>query len=194
MMEKSGGGRLPCNPNSGKAFDEKELREIYLAGGCFWGVEAFIARVPGVAATSVGYANGKTENPTYEEVCHEDTGHAETARVLYDPRELPLEKLLDAFFTIIDPLSKNRQGGDVGTQYRTGVYTTDPDDLSAAGRVFARQATKWDRPLAVELKPLENFYPAEEYHQSYLEKNPNGYCHVNFGKLDELTPERRDSE
>ncbi|MDR3230505.1 MAG: peptide-methionine (S)-S-oxide reductase MsrA [Synergistaceae bacterium] len=194
-MEKSEDGaqsanrKLPVNPNGGKTFDEGELREIYLAGGCFWGTEAFIARVPGVATTTVGYANGKTESPTYEQVCHEDTGHAETVHVLYDPRKLPLKKLLDAFFTIIDPLSKNKQGPDVGTQYRTGVYTTAPDDLSASERVFAEQAAKWDRPLAVELKPLENFYPAEEYHQDYLEKNPNGYCHVNLGKLDELDSE-----
>ncbi|MDR1874301.1 MAG: peptide-methionine (S)-S-oxide reductase MsrA [Synergistaceae bacterium] len=162
-------------------------REIYLAGGCFWGVEAFIARVPGVAETTVGYANGTTENPTYEQVCHENTGHAEAVRVVYDPRELPLEKLLNALFTIIDPLSENRQGADVGTQYRTGVYTVTPEDVPVAKRVFAAWEAKCGAPLAVELKPLENFYPAEEYHQDYLKKNPNGYCHVDLSRLDEVS-------
>jgi peptide methionine sulfoxide reductase msrA/msrB len=159
------------------------LKTIYLGGGCFWGVQAFMARVTGVVETRVGYANGKTENPTYEEVCRGDTEHAETVEVVYDPERISLEKLLTTFFTIIDPLSKNRQGADVGTQYRTGVYYVAPEDRETAGRVFARESAKHSRPIAVELAPLSNFYMAEEYHQDYLKKNPNGYCHIDLGKL-----------
>lgn len=189
MAGAFGGRKLPPNPNTNTTFDKNALREIYLAGGCFWGVEAFMARIPGVADTEVGYANGNTENPTYEEVCQNDTGHAETVRVTYDPKQVSLEKLLGAFFTIIDPISKNRQGNDVGTQYRTGVYYlpgASSGDIEAIERVFAAEQAKFTRPLAVELKPLSNYYRAEEYHQDYLDKNPNGYCHVDFGKLDEV--------
>lgn len=150
-----------------------------------------MARIPGVAETTVGYANGTTENPTYEEVCRDDTGHAETVEVLYDPEQVSLEKLLAAFFSIIDPMSKNRQGGDVGAQYRTGVYYTSPEDRETAEKAFAEIQTKYEKPLAVELKPLVNFFIAEEYHQDYLEKNPNGYCHVDFGKLKQLDAEVR---
>ena len=174
---------LPPNPNAGKTFDKNSLKKIYLAGGCFWGVEAFMARVPGVADTTVGYANGKTVNPTYEEVCRNNTGHAETVEVWYDPGQAPLERLLAVFFTIIDPLSKNRQGGDVGTQYRTGVYYETDEDKKIAAKVFAEEQKKYSGPIVVELEPIVNFYPAEEYHQDYLEKNPGGYCHVNFDKL-----------
>jgi peptide methionine sulfoxide reductase msrA/msrB len=133
--------------------------------------------------TEVGYANGKTENPTYEEVCRDNTGHAETVQVVYDPERVSLEKLLTAFFTIIDPLSKNRQGGDAGAQYRTGVYYVASQDRETAEKVFAWEQTKHSRPIAVELAPLSNFYRAEEYHQNYLGKNPNGYCHVDLSKL-----------
>ena len=174
---------LPPNPNAGEAFNRGALEKIYLAGGCFWGVEAFMARVPGVADTTVGYANGTTANPLYEEVCHKNTGHAETVEVLYDPKRTSLASLLTAFFTIIDPLSVNRQGEDFGTQYRTGVYYLTLEDKETAEKVFAVEQAKYSRPLVVELKPLENFYAAEEYHQDYLEKNPGGYCHVDFSKL-----------
>jgi peptide methionine sulfoxide reductase msrA/msrB len=172
---------LPPKPNV--AFDKGTLEKIYLAGGCFWGVEAFMARVLGVVDTTVGYANGTTVNPTYEEVCRKNTGHAETVKVLYDPNQTSLEKLLTIFFTIIDPLSVNRQGEDCGAQYRTGVYYLTPEEREAAKKVFAVEQVKYSRPLAVELKLLENFYAAEEYHQDYLEKNPGGYCHVDFSKL-----------
>lgn len=188
MAGARGGRKLPPNPNEGVAFDKKNLKDIYLAGGCFWGVDAFMARVPGVADTEVGYANGTTENPTYEEVCRNDTGHAETVRVTYDSTKISLEDLLSAFFSIIDPTSKNRQGGDIGTQYRTGVYyaaNTSPEDIQAIERVFAAESAKYTRPLAVELKQLMNYYKAEEYHQDYLEKNPNGYCHVHFDNPEE---------
>ena len=180
---------LPPNPNDGVTFESANIREIVLAGGCFWGVQAFLDRVPGVAETEVGYANGSTTNPTYEEVCNGDTGHAEAVRVRYDASRLPLDKLLSAFFAIIDPTSKNRQGGDFGTQYRTGVYLAGPwaaEDRAVAERVFAAEAKKREKPLAVELEPLKSFYPAEGYHQKYLEKNPGGYCHVNFDRLKEI--------
>ena len=183
MANHDGKTKLPPNPNTGTAFDKNALRKIYLAGGCFWGVEAFMARTAGVADTTVGYANGRTANPTYEEVCHNDTGHAETVEVWYDPGRTTLEKLLTVFFTIIDPLSKNRQGGDVGTQYRTGVYYEADEDKKIAGAVFAEEQKKYSGPIAVELEPVSNFYAAEEYHQDYLEKNPEGYCHVDFSKL-----------
>ena len=154
-------------------------REIYLAGGCFWGCQKYFDLTGGVVATDVGYANGPTENPSYEEV-KRHAGHAETVRVVYDPARLPLEALLERFFRVIDPTSVNRQGEDVGVQYRTGIYYTDPADEAIARRCLDELAARYDAPLAVELKALENYYPAEEYHQKYLEKNPGGYCHIHF--------------
>ena len=166
-------------------------REIVLAGGCFWGVQAFMDRVPGVTFTEVGYANGSTEKPTYQEVCTGATGHAEVVYVRYTPGSLPLKNLLAAYFLIIDPTSKNRQGGDFGDQYRTGVYVTGAnasEDKAVAEHVFAAVQKEHDKPLAVELKPLTHYYPAETYHQKYLEKNPGGYCHVNFDRLKDIPP------
>ena len=154
-------------------------KTIYLAGGCFGGCQKYFDLTPGVLETEVGYANGPTANPSYEEV-KAHAGHAETVRVAYDADALPLDKLLAAFFAVIDPTSVNRQGGDVGVQYRTGIYTVDKADDPVVDAALAALAAKYDRPLAVEHKPLENFYSAEEYHQKYLEKNPNGYCHIRF--------------
>lgn len=182
------GTRIPSKTSVDVVSPKEILRTVYLAGGCFWGVEAFMDRIPGVTETEVGYANGTTANPTYEEVCNENTGHAETVRVQYDPHVISLEKLLRAFFSIIDPTSKNRQGYDIGKQYRTGVYFLTSEDQAIAESFFNSQRTRYEKPLAVELLPLENYYPAEEYHQKYLEKNPNGYCHVNFEKLKEIEP------
>lgn len=160
------------------------LRTLHLAGGCFWGLEAFLKRLPGVRATIAGYANGTTENPTYQDVCRWNTGHAEAVSVTYDPLVLPTDLLLDAFFEAIDPTSVNRQGNDAGTQYRTGIYWTDESELPAIESALLRQQARYDKPLAVEVEPLDGFYPAEEYHQGYLEKNPGGYCHVELGKAD----------
>ena len=185
---------LPANPNSGVLFDEKQLSSIVLAGGCFWGVQAFMDRVPGVARTQVGYANGTKANPTYEEVCKGDTGHAEAVYVWYDAAKISLKTLLSAYFSIIDPTSLNRQGNDQGEQYRTGVYLTSPhadSDRAIAEEVFAAEGKKHDKPLAVELAPLTTFYPAEEYHQKYLEKNPGGYCHVDFSHLKDVPADNR---
>jgi len=161
-----------------------DLHSIYLAGGCFWGVEAYLDKIPGVIRTQVGYANGKTERPTYEQVKHGDTGHAETVYVQFDPKILPLEKLIKIFFEIIDPASVNKQGPDAGTQYRTGVYYTEPGDKDKIQKVFDELAPNYKAPIAVELKPIDNFYPAENYHQKYLQKNPGGYCHIDLSKAD----------
>ena len=154
------------------------MSEIYLAGGCFWGMEKYIASIRGVAATQVGYANGNTEHPTYEDVCHKGTGHAETVRVTYHADVLPLPFLLDLYYAAIDPVSVNRQGGDSGTQYRTGIYYVDPADLPVIEASIAGLQARLNRPAAIEVKPLVNFHPAEEYHQRYLAKNPGGYCHI----------------
>ena len=153
-------------------------KEIYLAGGCFWGTEHYFKQIQGVTDTEVGFANGHTENPTYKEVYTDLTGFAETVRVVYDEQEADLAFLLQMFFAAIDPLSLNRQGHDEGTRYRTGVYYTTPDQLPVIDRVFAEQQAKYTEPLAVEKLPLQNFYKAEEYHQDYLDKNPDGYCHL----------------
>ena len=154
------------------------MAEIYLAGGCFWGAEKYIASVRGVLETAVGYANGTTTNPTYEDVCHRGTGHAETVKVDYDPKILPLDFLLSLYYEAIDPTSLNRQGGDRGVQYRTGIYYTDDNDLPVISASLAGLQKKLDKPVVIEVGPLENFYPAEEYHQKYLDKNPGGYCHI----------------
>ena len=150
---------------------------IYLAGGCFWGTQKFFDQFPGVLETEVGYANGPDEKPSYEDVCR-SVGHAETVRVVYDEAKLSLEKLLDDYFLVIDPLSVNRQGHDSGIQYRTGVYYTEASQLPAIRAVFAREEAKVGAPLAVAVEPLRNFFSAEEYHQKYLDKNPGGYCHI----------------
>lgn len=150
---------------------------IYLAGGCFWGLQKYMDQFDGIIETQVGYANGPDFAPTYEQVCA-DSGHAETVRVVYDETVLPPEELLERYFTVIDPLSVNRQGHDTGIQYRTGVYYTDEAQLPAIRRIFDRQREKAGAPLAVTVEPLKNFFPAEEYHQKYLDKNPNGYCHI----------------
>ena len=176
-------GHLPDNPNQDVVYEKRDLKDIYLAGGCFWGVEAYIARIYGVAQVTSGYANGRTENPTYEDVCQRGSGHAETVHVRYDPRRLPLEKLLGIYFGIIDPTVQNRQGPDVGAQYRTGIYYVDSQDVPVIEAVVAAEASKYDRPIVTEVMPLIHFYAAEDYHQEYLEKNPGGYCHVDFSTL-----------
>ena len=165
-----------------------ERREIYFAGGCFWGVEEYFSRIPGVLSTTAGYANGIRENPTYREVCTGRTGHAETVRVAYDPHTIPLRTLAAQFFKTIDPVSVNRQGNDVGSQYRTGMYYTDAADKAVLSAVMAEVQKAHDKPLAVELQPLKSFFPAEEYHQGYLKKNPDGYCPIRFDSLKDLPP------
>ena len=158
-------------------------REVWLAGGCFWGVQAFLDQLKGVVYTNVGYANGNTENPTYEEVVYKKTGHAETVYVQYDPETISLLTLLAYFLKIIDPTSINRQGNDSGIQYRTGVYYSNQEDKAVIEAVLKQEQSKYRRPIAVEVLLLTNYYPAEEYHQKYLIKNPNGYCHVDLSLL-----------
>ena len=158
------------------------MKTIYLAGGCFWGMQKFLDQFEGVISTEVGYANGPDAAPTYQQVC-QNSGHAETVRVDYDQEKLSLSKLLELYFLVIDPLSLNKQGGDEGIQYRTGVYYTDENQLPALQAAFDAEARKVGAPLMVELLPLQNFFPAEEYHQKYLDKNPGGYCHIPQSKL-----------
>ena len=171
---------LPINPNLGILFDESKLHEIWLAGGCFWGVDAYLRRIPGVAKTDVGYANGNTENPSYQEVCYHNTGHAEAVHLYYNPETLSLIQLLREFYHIIDSTSLNKQGGDTGTQYRTGIYFTDSKDIEAIAEATEEERKKHKKPVVTEILPLSNYYVAEDYHQDYLEKNPNGYCHIHF--------------
>ena len=153
-------------------------KEIYFAGGCFWGIEHFFKQVAGVTATEVGYANGVVENPSYEQVKTGKTDAAETVRVVYDPEVADLRFLLEMFFKAIDPVSVNKQGEDEGTQYRTGIYYVDEADLPTISEVMAEEQRRFDAPLAVEVLPVKTFYRAEEYHQDYLDKNPDGYCHL----------------
>ena len=181
-------GTLPPNPNAEIDYADAELKQIWLAGGCFWGVDAYMSRVLGVAEVTAGYANGSTENPTYEDVLYRNTGHAEAVAVYYDPERISLHELLEHFFLIIDPTVKNRQGNDVGSQYRTGVYYQDEADLAVIDKVVAQVQVEYERPIVTEVEPLAGFHPAEEYHQSYLEKNPGGYCHIDFSPLQDQDP------
>lgn len=157
---------------------EMNTKEIYLAGGCFWGTEHFIGLVPGVISTEVGYANSRVANPTYRQVCTGDTGAAETVKVVYDADSVSLPFLLDLYYKTIDPTSLNRQGNDRGTQYRTGIYYTDPADSAVIAKSLSGLQASYNVPLAIEMSRLQNFYPAEDYHQDYLDKNPGGYCHI----------------
>ena len=158
--------------------EKENLKEIYLAGGCFWGTEHYFKQIDGVVDTEVGYANGTTENPTYKEVCTDKTGFAETVHVTYDPDKVSLKFLLEMYFKAIDPTSINQQGHDIGTQYRTGVFYTDSTDEATISRVFDEEQKHIQGKIAVENLPLKNFYKAEDYHQDYLDKNPDGYCHL----------------
>lgn len=158
----------------------QSTKVIYLAGGCFWGCQKYFDLTEGVVSTQVGYANGHLENPTYPQVKRGDSGHAETVRVEYDPQRIALEALLERYFAVIDPTAVDHQGEDYGHQYRTGIYYADPEDAQTVRRALDGLARRINAPLAVECEPLTRFYPAEEEHQKYLEKNPNGYCHIRF--------------
>ena len=172
------------------------MNEIYLAGGCFWGMEKVFRALDGVTETTVGYANGTTDNPTYEQVCTDTTGHRETVKVVYDPARIPLQKILKAYFICIDPELQNRQGNDIGSQYQTGIYTTDGESLKIV-ESYAAEERKKHAFFYTEIMPLKQFWPAEEYHQNYLEKNPNGYCHITtreYELVKQLNQEGDDSE
>ncbi|KZX13201.1 peptide-methionine (S)-S-oxide reductase MsrA [Methanobrevibacter curvatus] len=147
-----------------------------------------MSRILGVVNTFVGYANGQRKNPSYEEVCNLDTGHVETVKVIYDSKKVSLKQLTLEFFKIIDPFTKDRQGGDIGNQYRTGIYYTDERDKNLILEILIEKQKEYDttfgKKILTEIEPLSVFYPAEEYHQKYLDKNPNGYCHVDLNLLD----------
>ncbi|MBC8060836.1 MAG: peptide-methionine (R)-S-oxide reductase MsrB [Clostridiaceae bacterium] len=175
--------RFPANPNVSLKFDKSNLKEIWLAGGCFWGVEAYMARIYGVYDVTSGYGNGNKDNPTYEEVCSGTTGFAETVHVLYDPNRLDLKTLLTYFFKVIDPTSKNKQGNDEGVQYRSGIYYMNQSDKVVVDEVVLLEQKRYSKQVVTEVLPLKNYFLAEEYHQDYLEKNPDGYCHIDFDNL-----------
>ena len=153
------------------------MKTIYLAGGCFWGAQKFFDQFDGVIATEVGYANGPDRAPAYVDVCR-SSGQAATVRVDYDESAISLEDILKYYFMVIDPTAVNRQGHDIGIQYRTGIYYTDEAMLPVIRKVYDEEAAKYGKPLATEVLPLQNFFSAEEYHQKYLDKNPGGYCHI----------------
>ncbi len=161
--------------------ENKNIKEVYFAGGCFWGTEHFFQQVRGVVGTEVGYANGNTKNPTYEEVVSHTTGFAETVKVKYDPEQVDLKLLIDLYFKTIDPTSIDKQGNDRGNQYRTGIYSADKETEAVIKAEVARLAKNYDKPVVVETVPLKNFYKAEDYHQDYLDKNLGGYCHIEPG-------------
>lgn len=177
---------MPSNIENLKTNKKTSYKEIYLAGGCFWGVEKYFALINGVISTDVGYANGYTENPSYEDVVYHNTNHAETVHIVYNPNIISLPFILDMYYKIIDPLSVNKQGNDRGSQYRTGIYYIDEDDKHIAEKSLQQLAEQYKgKKIAVELMPIVNYYKAEKYHQKYLNKNPLGYCHIGNSKFEE---------
>lgn len=184
------GEKGQASSNDKPHMDNKDLKTIYLAGGCFWGVEKYFSLMPGVKETEVGYANGSTASPTYEEVCSGKTGHAETVKVVFDPEELSLPFLLERYYSIIDPVSVNKQGNDRGIQYRTGIYYADEKDKPVIETSLKRLQQHFRQPLAIEVQPLRQFSRAEKYHQRYLDKNPGGYCHIPPAKFREASQAR----
>ncbi len=186
IIEREEAKNIGTNPNDGVDYDNSDLKTIYLAGGCFWGLEAYMERIYGVADVISGYANGNTENPTYEDVSRKNTGHAETLKIQYDPARVSLDNLLDYYLQVIDPTSLNKQGNDVGTQYRTGIYFTDEKDREIIEKKLEDEQKKYKDKIVVEVEKLSNFYEAEAYHQDYLDKNPYGYCHIDLRKANEI--------
>lgn len=162
--------------------EPKNLAEIYLAGGCFWGLEEYFQKIDGVYDVTSGYANGKTEKTSYKKI--KETGHAETVHIKYDSDKISLRDILLYYFRVVDPLSVNKQGNDIGTQYRTGIYYVNDSDLSIIEKVIKEKEEEFNQKLAVELEELKNYILAEDYHQDYLQKNPNGYCHIDIGMAD----------
>ncbi len=168
--------------NDNNTVDSGKLKEIYLAGGCFWGLEAYMQKIKGVEDAVSGYANGKTDNPSYKDL--HTSGHAETVKVVYNPDMVSLDELLEYYLRVVDPVSINKQGNDTGTQYRTGVYYTNNSEKTIIEKVLANEQNKYDKPIAIEVLPLQQFFIAEEYHQDYLDKNPGGYCHIDLSLAD----------
>ena len=160
------------------------MKTIVFAGGCFWGVEAYFKQLDGITETCAGYINGEGE-VTYEQVCN-FSGHAEAVMLHYDEKVISLKKLLDHFFNIIDPTSLNKQGNDVGIQYRTGIYNYEDDQLPFIKNYFHIRQKEYDRDIVIELANNLPFYQAEEYHQDYLEKHQYGYCHIDLGSYTKI--------
>lgn len=161
------------------------MKEIYFAGGCFWGVEHYFSLVKGVDSVNAGYAQGNYPNPTYEEVCSGKSTATEAVKIVYDETQTSLKQLLPTFFKAIDPTALNRQAGDIGRQYRSGIYFTDESEESIINEFIDSVKDNYRKPIVVEVQKLDNFYLAEEHHQDYLRKNPTGYCHINFNILDD---------
>ncbi len=174
------------NPNRYVDYSGQELDDIWLAGGCFWGVEAYMNRVYGVANVTSGYANGRTENPSYRDIA--TTGHAETVHIQYDPLRVTLDDLLFHYFRIIDPTVQNRQGNDVGEQYRTAIFYSKEKDRAIIEGYLAKEQEKYSERIVTQAALLQGFYPAESYHQDYLEKNPGGYCHIQLNDILDIPP------
>lgn len=178
------------NPNTAVDYSTSDLKTIYFAGGCFWGVEKFMSEIYGVQDAISGYANGTAENPTYKDVIRGEEEFVETVEVKYDPARVSLTDLVSYFFRVIDPTSLNKQGNDQGIQYRTGIYYQDDQDASVLKAVMNQVQEKYDQSIVTEILPLSNFYLAEEYHQDYLDKNPNGYCHIDLSILKDIAQSR----
>lgn len=159
------------------------MKEVVLGGGCFWGVQEYYRRLKGVVKTEVGYSQGKVLNPTYQEVCQGRSGHVEVVKIIYEESEITLQQLLDHFFRFVDPLTLNKQGNDVGTQYRSGIYYVDLKDKEIIIKVLEELQKSYSSKIVVETEPLHNYFKAEPEHQDYLLKNPQGYCHVDFSLI-----------
>jgi methionine-S-sulfoxide reductase len=165
---------------------EQRTEQATFAAGCFWGVEAYFRRVKGVVRVTAGYSGGTTRNPRYEQVCDGQTGHAESVLVEYDPTRVSYERLLHHFWKIHDPTQVGRQGNDIGSQYRSVIFTHSKQQQDAAERSRAEleRSGRYRKPIATAIEPAAEFWPAEEYHQDYLTKNPGGYCHVDLSSVD----------
>ena len=181
-INKELGKEVDVMPN----YENSKFKEIYLAGGCFWGIEAYFDKILGVEFAEAGYANGETEDTSYKRI--ESTGHAETVKVIYNPEVVNLESVLEYYFRVIDPTILNRQGNDVGTQYRTGIYYVDDKDKEIIENYIEKISSNYDSKIVTEVEPLKNYIIAEEYHQDYLDKNPNGYCHINLSDIPNRKP------
>ena len=169
-----------------KISDGAKTAVATFAGGCFWGVEEAFKRVPGVIGTRVGYIGGNTSNPDYRSVCRGDTGHAEACEVTFDSERVSYQQLLEIFWNIHDPTQLNRQGYDVGSQYRSGIFYHDPEQKAMAERSLKIIQSRYSRPVVTSVEPATRFWEAEDYHQGYLAERPGGYCHVDMGKVDSI--------
>lgn len=168
----------------------ENLKDLYLAGGCFWGVEEYFSRITGVSDVSSGYANGITTETSYEKIA--ETKHAEAVHIKYDENKISLEKLIKYYFRVVDPTSLNKQGNDEGLQYRSAIYYQNDDEKKIIDKVIVEKKKKYKKPIVIEVESLDNFILAEEEHQDYLKKNPNGYCHIDVTKADEILIDESD--